>query len=75
LPINPKVRLVAEVNGESVQGERPNDSALVGVIWQPTSKNIFLDAGIRHGITRVAPDLQFTLGVTFGFLLPTFSRQ
>jgi hypothetical protein len=75
VPILPTLRLVGEINGQSTEGERPNNSALVGVIWQPTSKNIFLDAGIRHGITHAAPDWQFTLGVTFGFSLPTFSRQ
>ena len=75
VPIHRKLRFVGEVNGESIQGERLNASALLGLIWQPTSKNLFLDAGIRHGITHAAPDWQFTLGLTFGFSLPTFSRQ
>lgn len=75
LPIHSKLRLVGEINGESIQGERPNNSALLGVIWQPTSKNLFLDAGVRHGISRAAPDWQFTLGLTFGFSAPTISRQ
>jgi hypothetical protein len=75
VPLNSKLRLVGEVNGESTHGERPNNSALLGVIWQPTSKNLFLDAGVRHGISRAAPDWQFTLGLTFGFSVPTASRQ
>jgi hypothetical protein len=75
LPVHPKLRLVAEVNGQSTQGAPPNNSALLGFIWQPTDKNLFLDAGVRHGISRAAPDWQFTLGLTFGFSLPTFSRQ
>jgi len=75
LPVHPKLRLVAEVNGQSTQGAPPNNSALLGVIWQPTAKNLFLDVGIRHGISRAAPDWQFTLGLTYGFSLPTFSRQ
>jgi len=70
LPIDSRLRLVGEVTGESTQGERPNNSALLGFIWQPTSKNVFLDAGVRHGITRAAPDWAFTVGVTFGFALP-----
>jgi len=45
LPVHPKLRLVGEVNGESTQDQRPNNSALLGVIWQPTSKNVLLDAG------------------------------
>jgi hypothetical protein len=75
LPVQPRLRLAGEVNGESTQGQRPNISALLGVIWQPTSKNVFLDAGVRRGISRAAPDWQFTIGLTFGFSLPTSSRQ
>ena len=75
LPVHPKLRLVAEVNGESTQGASPNNSALLGVIWQPTEKNLFLDAGVRRGISRAAPDWQFTLGLTYGFSLPTLSRR
>ena len=75
LPLHSKVRLVGEVNGETTQGERPNNSALLGVIWQPTSKNLFLDAGVRRGVSDAAPDWQFTIGLTFGFSLPALSRQ
>jgi len=74
LPIHERLRLVGEVNGESIEGERPNDSALIGVIWQPTSKNLFLDAGVRRGISVAAPDWQFTIGLTFGFSLPAAAR-
>jgi len=70
LPLHAKVRLVGEINGEAVERERPNNSALLGVIWQPTSRNLFLDAGVRHGISSAAPDWQFTVGLTFGFSLP-----
>jgi hypothetical protein len=75
LPLHPKLRLVGEVNGETTQGEPPNNSALLGIIWQPTSKNVFLDAGVRRGISRAAPDWQFTIGLTFGFPLPKLSRE
>jgi len=74
-PLHPKLRLVGEVNGEIIQSERPNNSALLGLIWQPTSRNVFLDAGVRRGISEAAPDWQFTIGVTFGFSLPTSPRQ
>jgi hypothetical protein len=70
LPLHSKLRLVGEVNGETTQGVRPINSALLGLIWQPTSKNVFLDAGLRHGISHAAPDWQFTIGLTFGFPLP-----
>jgi len=74
LPVHPRVRLVGEVNGESTQDQRPNNSALLGVIWQPTSKNLSLDAGMRRGISRAAPDWEFTIGLTFGFSLPRASQ-
>ena len=74
LPVHPRVRLVGEVNGESTQDQRPNNSALLGVIWQPTAKNLSFDAGIRRGISRAAPDWAFTLGLTFGFSLPRASQ-
>ena len=75
LPLHSKLRLVGEVNGETTQGEQPNNSALLGLIWQPTSKNVFLDAGVRHGISHAAPDWQFTIGLTFGFSVSAFSRR
>jgi hypothetical protein len=66
LPLHAKLRVVGEVNGEvTTQSERPNNSALLGLILQPTSKNLFLDAGVRRGISDVAPDWQFTIGLTF----------
>jgi hypothetical protein len=75
LALHPNFRLVGEINGESAQGEPAHNSALIGLIWQPMANNLFLDAGVRHGISRAAPDWQFTLGLTFGFSLPMFSRQ
>jgi hypothetical protein len=71
LPLHEKLRLVGEVNGEATHGERSNNSALLGVIWQPTSRNVFFDAGVRRGISRAAPDWAFTIGVTFGFAART----
>jgi hypothetical protein len=70
VPVHEKVRVVGEVNGESIEGLPPNNSALIGVIWQPTSRNLFFDAGVRRGLSTAAPDWQFTVGLTFGFSLP-----
>ena len=75
LPILPRFRLVSEIAGESVTGQRPNNSALVGVIWQPSPSNVFFDAGVRRGLTRGAPDWLFTVGVTFGFSLASSSNR
>jgi hypothetical protein len=67
--------VVGEVNEESTQAARPSTSALLGLIWQPTASNVFLDAGMRRGLSREAPDWQFTAGVTFGFTLPSLARD
>jgi hypothetical protein len=75
LPVHPKLRVVGEVAGESIQAERLQSSALLGVIWQPTARNIFLDAGVRRGLTQAAPDWEVTLGLTFGFAVPPAGRQ
>lgn len=45
LPVDSKVRIVAEVAGERVGGERANDSALLGVIWRPAARGMFVGPG------------------------------
>ena len=75
LPVTARFRFVSEVNGESTKGQRPNNSVLVGFIWQPSSANLFLDAAVRRGISSGAPDWEFTAGVTFGFKLAPFPRH
>jgi hypothetical protein len=68
LPVAKGLRLVGEVNGEKPRREDQRNSGLLGLIWQPwTSKNLWLDAGVRRGFTSSVPDWQFTFGVTFAF--------
>ena len=75
LPVLPGLRLVGEVNGESVEHERANTSALLGVIWQPDARReLWIDAGIRRGISSAAADWQATLGLTFAFPLRVHAR-
>jgi hypothetical protein len=40
------------------------------VIWQSPWQNVFLDAGIRRGVSHAAADWMFTTGLTFSFSLP-----
>lgn len=64
------LRAVAEVNGEAVRGSRPDDSALLGVIWDvaPGALHVVsLDAGVRRGISSAAADWGGTAGVTVAF--------
>src|SRR5262249_43302143 len=70
------VRLVAEVNGDKPRREDQRDSALLGVIWQPwSSKNVWLDAGVRRGFTSGVSDWQFTFGITFGFSTSSLTKS
>ena len=75
LSIIPKVRLVGEINGESVRGNSPDNSALIGVIWEPPLPKIAIDAGIRRGISSRAPDWLFTTGLTLSFSLGALAHD
>jgi hypothetical protein len=74
LPIRPSLRLVGEVAGESTKGALPNNTVLLGVIWQPSASEVYLDTGLRRGLSRGAADWQFTAGVTFSFSLSSVLR-
>ncbi|HEV8341240.1 MAG TPA: hypothetical protein VGR30_02595 [Candidatus Binatia bacterium] len=74
-PIAPKLRLVGEVNGESVKGKSGDNSALLGFIWESPWRNVFIDAGVRRGISRAAADWMFTTGLTFSFSLATAAHN
>ena len=74
LPINPKLTLVGEINGESIKGESADNSVLFGFIWDLPRPNISIDAGMRRGFSSEAPDWMFTTGLTFGFSLPSYRK-
>ena len=74
LPIGATVRLVGEINGESVHGQAANNSGLLGVLWQPHWLNAVVDAGIRRGFSRGAPEWLFTTGLTLSFPLVSQER-
>ncbi len=67
LPVVPKFRVVGEIDGENTKGRSADTSALLGFIWNPPLDNVSIDAGIRRGISRAAPNWMFTTGLTFGF--------
>lgn len=71
LPVLQNLRVVGEVNGESVKGDPPNNSGLFGVIWQPPSSHVAIDAGVRRGISSGAPDWLITMGLTFRAPVPS----
>lgn len=75
LPIGATVRLAGEIDGESVRGQAANNSGLLGVLWQPPWFKAVVDAGIRRGFSRGAPDWLFTTGLTFSFPLPASRHE
>jgi hypothetical protein len=75
LPIGATVRLVGEINGESFHGHAADNSGLLGVLWQPRWLNTVVDAGLRRGFSRGAPDWLFTTGLTFSFPLRGSGHQ
>ena len=75
LPLGATVRLVGEINGESGHGHAADNSGLLGVLWQPPWLKAVIDAGVRRGFSRGAPDWLFTTGLTFSFPLPGSGHQ
>jgi hypothetical protein len=67
-PVKPNLKLVAELNGESLKGEAAETSGLLGMVWEPTSiSGLELDLGIRRGASDEAADWGATMGLTFSF--------
>ena len=66
-----RLRAVAEVNGETVSGGGPDNSALVGAIWEIDApaplRELSLDAGVRRGLSSAAADWGGTAGFTVAF--------
>ncbi len=68
VPVSPRIRLAGEVNGECLQGASPENSGLLGVIWEPPScQDLALDMGVRRGFSRAAPDWQITMGLAYSW--------
>jgi hypothetical protein len=67
------LRAVAEVDGESLPGRAPENSALVGAIWDVPApwplRELSFDIGVRRGLNPAADDWGGTAGLTFAFPL------
>ena len=65
------LRAVAELNGESIRGSRPDNSALVGAVWSVQAPaplyELSFDVGVRRGLSSAADDWGGTAGITFAF--------
>lgn len=62
------LRLVTEINGESIRGEQPENFALAGFIWE-LPNGMTLDLAGRTGLTRAAFDWEVRGGITVSFSL------
>ena len=60
-----KFRLVAEINGSFQRDGQPENSGLIGFIWD--SGGFDLDFGIRKGFSAEASDWALTTGVAISF--------
>lgn len=64
-PVSPALRLAAEINGEFARGAPAQNSVLAGLLWD--YRKITFDAGVRFGLSKAAPDVAFTTGLTLHF--------
>ncbi len=68
-PVTKTLRIVGEISGEAPNGQLPDNSGLLGFIWQAPYPDLFLDLGARRGLTQASADWQFTTGFSYGFTL------
>jgi hypothetical protein len=64
-PFEGRFRLVAEVNGSFKRDGHPENSGLMGFIWESGGFN--LDFGIRKGFSSEASDWALTTGIAISF--------
>lgn len=57
--------MVGEVNGSFKGNEHPENSGLIGLIWETIGFD--LDIGIRKGFSIEASDWALTTGITISF--------
>jgi hypothetical protein len=69
-PITRTLRAVGEITGESPADGPPDNSGLVGLIWDTPKPNLALDVGVRRGLSQSSADWQLTAGFSYGFVPP-----
>lgn len=66
-PASRGVRLVGELNGSDVRGFTPDNSGLLGAIWETGWRDLALDAGWRRGLSAISANWSVTAGFTIAF--------
>lgn len=73
-PITKTLRAVGEITGESPAGGPPDNSGLVGLIWDTPKPDLALDISARRGLANSSADWQLTAGFSYGFMLPPLQK-
>jgi hypothetical protein len=60
---------VGEINGEVVRSGTPDNSGLLGAVWDTGWKDLAVDAGYRRGLSAAAAGWAVTAGLTIPFRL------
>jgi len=68
-PITRTLRAVGEISVQDTVAETPDNSGLLGLIWDTPRPDLALDAGLRRGLSNDAPSWLITLGFSYGFIL------
>lgn len=66
-PLSARLRAVGELFSEDVRGRQPDNSALVGLIWEPGWRDAAFDAGLRRGLSAATPTWAVTAGLSIPF--------
>lgn len=67
-PITKTLRAVGEISVQDTVAETPDNSGLLGLIWDTPRPDLALDAGLRRGLSNEAPSWLLTLGFSYGFI-------
>jgi hypothetical protein len=67
-PITKTLRAVGEISVQDTVSETPDNSGLVGLIWDTPKPDLALDVGLRRGLSSDAPDWLVSMGFSYGFI-------
>lgn len=68
-PTRRGLRAVGELNGSGVRGLSPDNSGLLGLIWETGWRDVALDAGYRRGLSAASANWSVTAGFSTAFAL------
>lgn len=69
MPLSKRLRLADEINGQEVNTQTPDNSNLVGLLWEPYWKDVVIDFGWRKGLSAISPSWSVQAGISFAISL------